>query len=1092
MTAPAYRLGGQFVTREVFYAAACDPQRSVVVEACAGAGKTWMLVSRIVRALLCGAQPHEILAITFTRKAAAEMRERLNAWLTDLALPGTSDAALVQALCQRGLDDVAAQAAAPALRGLYERVLQTGRPVEIHTFHAWFSQLLRAAPLELLAELGLRSEMTLIEDLDEHAGAVYRLFYAAVSRDTKLRADYEALVAQRGRDATRRWLDAAWGKRVEFELADAAQVLEHSVAPASHLWPELAELDHPAQMLQSTSLRQRLHALALALGLGGARAQDAATGLVTALAHNEDPGHAPAFFQTAWEALFTQKATPRKQLGKVHDLVAIQSELEQVAQRVRQHEAHVEHMRMVRLTRVLLAEYAAYKRQRGLADMADLERCALALLRDSTLSGWVQERLDSRVRHLLIDEFQDTSPLQWHALRSWLAGYAGAGGGAQRSPSVFIVGDPKQSIYRFRRAEPRVFDAASEFVQQALGGSVLACDHTRRNSPGVLAAVNAAFESAHAAGEFDGFRAHTTEVADGPMPALCALPGVERPAREVNNAPAGWRDSLTTPRVGAQTVLREQEALKVALAVRELVAEKQYTPSDIFVLCRKRAPLSLVAQALQSLHIPYAEVGEWALNACAEVRDLVAVLDVLASPQHHLSLAHALRSPLFGVSDEDLVQLAVRAGAEGDWWLALTQYPHSSPALQRASTLLQAWRAAADQLPPHDLLDRVVSEGQLHARVAAAVPPEKRCAALHAIDALLAQALTLDGARYATPYNFVRAVKQRAVKVSTPAPADAVQLLTVHGAKGLEAKVVFVLDAVPERQKAETMSLLVDWPVESERPERCAFVASQAQCSPSLQDLLDRESVQRRREELNGLYVAMTRARERLVLSHTEPHRQSVETTWWQRLEDHAVQWVFAAVDAAAVKAKDGFALTTLPRWGSATANAALAPSRGPATQTDSATQLGLAAHRTLQWVTALAPDRQEPSLPACARAAAAEFGAQEAEVAAYARRVLRSPACARFFNSAVLHWAGNEVAVPEAGEVLRIDRLLALAVEGNPSRYEWWVLDYKLHRLPHTLHEYRSQLLRYRNAVQRLQPGEAVRCAFITGNGEVVEIDST
>ena len=178
------------------------------------------------------------------------------------------------------------------------------------------------------------------------------------------------------------------------------------------------------------------------------------------------------------------------------------------------------------------AALADYKRAQGLADMADLERVALVLLRDGELSGWVQERLDARVAHLLVDEFQDTSPLQWHALHGWLSGYAGAGGGAsgQRPPGVFIVGDPKQSIYRFRRAEPRVFEAAAAFVREGLDGSVLACDHTRRNAPPVIEAINARLRPR--AGElFAGFRRHTTEVGADAASEVSMLPRIDRPPR---------------------------------------------------------------------------------------------------------------------------------------------------------------------------------------------------------------------------------------------------------------------------------------------------------------------------------------------------------------------------------------------------------------------------------------------------------------------------------------------------------------------------------------------------------------------------------
>ncbi|HEX3140245.1 MAG TPA: UvrD-helicase domain-containing protein, partial [Rhizobacter sp.] len=883
MTTPAYQADGRPVPREAFYAIACDPQRSVVVEACAGAGKTWMLVSRILRALLEGAKPHEILAITFTRKAAGEMRERLSEWLREFAAPDCSDERRTRELVMRGMAPAQAQALAPALAGLYETVLASGRSVEIRTFHAWFSQLLRAAPLDLLAELGLAPGMALMEELDDHQAAVFRRFHAAILADAALRADHAALVQQRGRDQVRTWFDAALNKRVELELADEAGVLEASVPP-----PDSEA--HPTLALQGAAWQHSLRELAQLLGQGGAKARKAADGLVDALGLPDSE----AVFRDTWKALFTDKNGPRK-LGDLPQLRWVQTEIEGIAAQLQQHEAHLEHLRLVRLTRVLLRELAAYKRTRGLADMADLERCALALLRDTSLSAWVQERLDARVRHVLIDEFQDTSPLQWHALHSWLSAYAGAGGGhsGQRPPGVFIVGDPKQSIYRFRRAEPRVFAAAREFVSEGLGGAWLACDHTRRNAPEVLSAINAVFVNASEAGEYSDFRAHTTELAPMVGAGTWALPAVLRPpqaAKAESGTPAEWRDSLSTPRHEPEELLREQEASWVARAIHELLGSGQVSPGEVFVLCRKRASLRLVAQAVQALHLPFAAAEDFALMDAPEVRDLVAALDALASPSHRLSLAHALRSPLFGASDDDLVTLAQAAAPSGDWWAALTQPEHAErPALQRARRLLLAWQDAAHRLPPHDLLDRIVFEGQYRERVAAVVPAERRVAALDAIAALLSQALMLDGARYATPYNFVRALKRRAIKVSAPVQADAVQLLTVHGAKGLEAKVVFVMDVQPEASNPDTATLLVDWPVEADRPRRCAFIYSESRCPPSLQPLLAQEQIARQREELNGLYVAMTRAREKLVFSRTEPHRGTA--SWWQRVEGLAQPW---------------------------------------------------------------------------------------------------------------------------------------------------------------------------------------------------------
>ena len=1100
VSAPAYRVDDKSVDSARFYALACDPRRSVVVEACAGAGKTWMLVSRMLRALLDGAQPQEILAITFTRKAAGEMRSRLAEWLAEFAAPSCSALHRIEALRSRGLDDAQARQLEPALAGLHERVLQGGRPVEIRTFHAWFSQLLRAAPLDMLAELGLQPDMDLIEDLDEHLPAVYRRFHSVVLADAALHSDFEAQVLLRGRSQLRKWLDAAWQKRIEIELADTAGTLEPSVPAAGTHWPEFAGLAHPTERIHASDVR--------ALMLGVAKHLGAEKGAVPAKqgrlleAAMSQPDAAMAL-QAARAALLTLKGELRKKLDapRLDDAVACLAHIQRACD---QQAAHEEHLRMVRLARALIHQFAVYKRARGLADMPDLERCALALLRDGSLSGWLQERLDSRIRHVMVDEFQDTSPLQWQALHAWLSGYAGAGGGGsgQVPPGVFIVGDPKQSIYRFRRAEPRVFEAARDFVLNGLQGHVLECDHTRRNAPQVLAAVNTVFDHAQAAAEFHGFRAHTTDVLAEPAAGVWALPRTPRPLKADKNSDGidaiVWRDSLTTPRHEAEEALRQQEARQVAHAVREWVVEHRVPPGDIFILSRKRVSLRWVAQELAALHLPRAAAQAMPLLESPPVRDLVALLDVLASRTQQLSLAHALRSPLFGVSDDDLVQLARAAPAFGGWWPALMALASASPALQRARELLRRWSEAAEQLPPHDLLDRIVAEGELRERVAAALPPERRASALAAIDALLGLSLTLAGARYATPYNFVRALKRGITKLPLPAQPDAVQLLTIHGAKGLEARVVFVMDADPEPQKPETASVLVDWPVDAAHPLRCAFVYSEAEarCPPSLVDVLQRETAARQREELNSLYVAMTRARQRLVFSATEPYGTVAGPSWWQRVESLATPWSPALASGSADRqaAADEAVLTTaaLPKWQAAGSPLSAAPTRvrnapPKATPETPASALGKAVHRVLEWATAPSLQRLGAPLDTWCTAAASEFATDAAEVRRIACSILEAPACARFFGGPALAWAGNEIAVSDGDELLRLDRLVAIDDDGKRV---WWVLDYKLHPAPHADPDNRAQLLRYREVVRRLQPADSVRCAFITASGEVIELD--
>jgi len=1142
---PAYRVDDRPVESHDFYRVACDPRRSVVVEACAGAGKTWMLVSRMLRALLDGAAPGEILAITFTRKAAGEMRQRLNEWLREFAAASAQQRR--EALLARGCNAAQAQALEPALGALYARLLAAGRGPEIRTFHGWFGQLMRAAPLRLLEPLGLHADAEPIEDREDLRLDYTRRFLQAVAADAGLRADYAALIHQHGRRRVQDWLEAAIDQRVEFDRADATGVLDRSVPTAAGLWPEFGAWPTPEAALREPTLRAALLELAREMGATAGKLQrQAAQAIVEALEEIDER----LAFEAVWRALHTKNDTPHQQLGKREAQWAVCERLAAIRRAVIQQDAHHTHARLVRCAREMLAAYSAVKRQRGLADMADLEVCAAHLLADADMSAWVQERLDARIRHLLIDEFQDTSPLQWRTLEAWLAGYAGAGGGASgRAPlSLFVVGDPKQSIYGFRRADPRVFANARDFVVEALDGARLACDHTRRNAPAVIAALNAVFEQAQADGGFAGFRAHTTSVRDA-SGSVRLLPRVPRP-ETVRGARAAnvWRDTLTVPRIEPEEALRLVEARGVAAAIAQLVQREGWHPRDILVLARKRAALAWVAQALREHGIAQVLPEKRRLDAAPEVADLLALLDALVLPSHELALARALKSPVFGATDDDLVALALaaRAGgrARGGWWDALmhradpagpTGPAHpaahhaaddalSSEPLTRARRLLPGWREAARQLPPHDLLDRIVHEGEVRARYAAVLPPARRALGLGAIDALLGEALRLDGARYATPYNFVRSLRQRRVLLPVQADDDAVQLLTIHGAKGLEAGAVFLIDTEPEAPKAPGARLCIDWPADAAAPTCCAFVA--AAMPPSLAGFAEAEARREAREELNALYVAMTRAKRHLVLSATEAHRAAPGPSARQRLLvalGDAADRIDAAApaegstapvvttvepfgpaaffDAAATSAWQAqpIALLELPGLSAPAVDRAAVEAARPArahgntaapVEDEGSAQLGRAVHRVLEW-------RSRPGatvdMAAAAGAAAAEFGLPPeaaGRVAAFAAAVLASPDCAAFFDPARLAWAGNEVAIAWLGRVMRIDRLVALRVdEGDAHAPVWWVLDYKLRHDPRSVPAYVEQLGAYRDAVRAQRPGARVRAAFISGRGDRVEL---
>ena len=1157
MTA-AYEHNGKPVSSAQFYAIACDPQRSVAVEACAGAGKTWMLVSRMIRALLeeDAPQPHEILAITFTKKAAGEMRQRLQEWLAEFAF--ATPEKLEFELKIRGMDldklnKFSKNSLQPAyslpeqLQNLYQKTLSQGRGVQIKTFHGWFASLLRTAPLSVLEGLNLPANYTLLEDDKLATPSVWRRFFGTLLKDESAKKDFEELVAEYGKSQALKALDEALSKRVEFQLADDKGLVNDSVPHFAEFFPEFAGCESPEDAFlnsdASNDVRRRIFSDAAKILGAASQKTFSAKGveLEKSITDNDLAG--------AITALLTEKGTPRKFNATLseNEFVARAQDLAlRFQSAMAQHVAWQHQQRMARLTRLLIAEFAVLKRQRGWVDMNDVERAALVMLSSSELSGWVQERLDARVKHLMIDEFQDTSPLQWQALYAWLSGYAGAGG---KPPVVFIVGDPKQSIYRFRRAEPQVFIAAKQFVQDGLDGDLLSCDHTRRNAVQVVEAVNTVMLQAQDVKQYSDYRAHSTEITEAG--SVVRLPQIERIAKDKSaddSLELVWRDSLTEPKEEIEEKVVTLECRQAAQFIQQLLQSGK-KPKEIMVLARKRSRLTLMQTELQELSIASQQPEKTNLSDAPEVQDIIALLDVLVSPTHDLSLARALKSPLFGLTDDDLVEIALALKSaksshpeqhvswSNSWFNLLQNSEHLRQEICRLGAKLTQWKSLVDSLPPHDALDAIFHDGGVLARYASAAPATRRESILANLNALLSAALDIDQARYLTPYAFVRAMKAglsaansdgesdmadvtQTVKSPMTGDDSAIRLLTIHGAKGLEADVVIILDTDAAPTPAASMRALVDWPGETATPISFVFLASESRPAPSAAAAFDIEKQARLREELNALYVAMTRARQQLVISSSQPRHASAES-WWQRMQ--AVSELdpsfprrgesISATIYSHLRGNDGTGLNeplrlktdistqiellVLPGLENtkntskkasnttlagvfisydAIENIVITSEEAAQTSPESLeSRLGQAMHRLLQRADLTAVD-----------AVALEFklSSQEAEQAAQmAQRILAGEG-AWAWDDAIVSWQGNEIELTAQGKLLRLDRLVRRKDTGD-----WWVLDYKSESQPQNKPELVAQMRAYVAAVQACYAGERVKAAFLTATGKMIEV---
>jgi len=921
---------GDVVKQEFDNAIACDPQRSVIVSACAGSGKTWLLVARMIRLLLAGAKPQEILALTFTRKAAQEMRDRLYGLLEQFST--LSDDALREELCKRGLDAVEATALLPQAKSLYAKVLASPQSIVIDTFHGWFGRLLNAAPIssEVQPGFSLRedSKRLLEECLDDWWGDL----------PEDLRGHYDVLLNQLGASNTQKFLTGnyslmrqrgAWAFFVEACKAQGITPIEHF----KQFLPRL-NLENPLlRMWNAPTARADLEFLIRCFAHSSKQETDLLPHLVLALEcmqRGDDVMKAAPTLQAVFlNGDGESRANNNKALGAVKAYLKNENlshlEEDHIAYKQAWAETFIEYLAWqsekdievlnqawFAMSSRMMDHVAATKEAMRVRDFDDLEIGVSKLMARSANAAYLQARLDAKYKHILNDELQDTNPLQWQILRSWFEGYGLDG----NKPSIFIVGDPKQSIYRFRRADPRLFASAKDFLKTYMQAADLNQDTTRRNAPSVNAAVNATFTQPQLPLTYEFNEQDTAwepvkeglpnEIysKEGEAGLLPLIPYVkEELILRVGNA---FDEAITDVHhtvAAAQRYIEGQEISKLihdVMASRQVIDERdgrliwrRARESDFLLLVKRRKYLPQFERALREAGLAYDSSRLGGLLNTLEIDDLLALLTVLLSPRHDLPLAQVLRSPIFSFTDQQMQNLSIAKAANQyqSWWDALHDSQDASA--QKAARFLEHWRVLGERLPVHDLLDQIYQESNLRVCYASSAQPLARAQVLANLDAFLELSLSQDGGRYPSLSRFIAEINamRRGDDDETPDEGDVeveaepgfaelnddnemsdeerhkrVRLMTIHGAKGLESPFVIILDANHTVGGVDHSGVLLEWSPNDSSPSHLSMYTKASLTSPRTQIREDEEAISQN-ENWNLLYVAMTRAKQGLWIS---------------------------------------------------------------------------------------------------------------------------------------------------------------------------------------------------------------------------------
>ncbi len=1145
-------------------ARAADPAASAWVGANAGTGKTHVLTARVLRLLLAGTRPERILCLTFTKAAAAEMSTRVFTRLA--AWASAPEPTLVASLTELLGRNPTAKEAQDA-RSLFARAIETPGGLKVQTIHAFCERLLQRFPLEADVPPGF----TILDD--EHKRTLMRealdqtLAVAAGEAGTPLNAALQRIIVHavdarfekllEDMIAKREWLDAARPDQADDGVDFSAVETRYRKALSIGGNRTLDEvMDDIATLLPPPFLRRAIDVLS-----GGVKTDvDCADLLKRCLDAEPD-----AIAEALGVYFLTGKGTLRKtlittKLGDCNPDVRDTLTRAQGAYLDLDRERHAlsvlaATLALHRLADAVRTAYATRKARRAALDYEDLIVKTAALVGDG-LGGaaqWVLFKLDEGLDHILVDEAQDTSPTQWQVIsglaQEFFANVAGSAGAADRT--VFAVGDEKQSIYGFQGAAPHMLaESGARFAAEVRAAGkpwedvalTLSFRSTRpvldavdqvfadpQRTPGVTRAPNALQHRPSRAGHAGLVEIWETEKPESEAPADPFSPLAER----TSAAPV----VRLAARIAEQIDFWLKNKTPLESQGRPIVA------GDILILVRRRAGIApAVIAALKQRDIPVSGADRMQLEQQIAVQDLIAAGEILLLPEDDLALACVLKSPLIGLDDDDLLRIA--PGRKGALWTALLEAARQGDVrLAQAADTIKLWRNRADFMPPFEFYAELLDRDGGRAKLLARLGPE----AADAIDEFMNLALVYDEDAPPSLQGFLGAFRQsqREIKRDLEQGADQVRVMTVHGAKGLQAPIVFLPDTC-STGSAESRNALVTiadarrgppdadpvvWAIKG--ATRVAAVAN-ARVNAAIAETEERNRL---------LYVAMTRAEDRLYIAGFEGKQARKPECWYDLIETGIAAHLepatafdgrpvrrFAerqqvepvprkshAADASAPRALPGWASTNAPR--EAGVAVPIAPSRlapldvdddgepveaadvpleaprraaAPGTTVGGPNRFlrGTLTHALLQHLPTLDSDRWAQS--------AAEYVARRGEALPSRIRtgiveetlaVLRDPGFAAVFGPRSRAEVAIVAEIPSprtSGAVIRVAGQIDRLVETGG---EVLIVDYKTNRPPpHDLAEvpraYVLQLAGYRIAVQRIFAGSPVRAALLWTEG--------